>query len=213
MAILSVHIDGRAFASVEAAADFLEQSLNDAVDAGMVSVTREMRIALEDVYARLEKKHGRGWPTGGAPFGTSPDRLSRRTGGGLRSIRDSILVAPGDMESMGQISTGKMTIHETGGTITPKRAKYLAMPMIQALDSRGVPRKSGPRAWRNTFVARSKRGNLIIFQKRTGGKVVPLYLLKRKAVMPRRLGMAKTFEDVVPYFAAKAVRELEAALS
>lgn len=217
MITFTVLVDGKSFSSIESAANAIERDLAERVQTGMVEVSREMRKALEDVYTKLEQKHGRGWPTGGAPFGTSPGQLSRRSGQGLRSIKDSIAVSePGVSRTRsltGQISTGRLTVHETGAVITAKRAKYLAMPMMEALDSRGLPRKSGPRAWRDTYVARSAAGNLIIFQKRTGGKVVPLYLLKKKVTIPRRLGMRETFESMVPYFTAKAIRQLEAALS
>jgi len=214
MLSMTVEIDSQTFASVDMAATYLEDDLNRRVDSAMVEITAEMRRALDKVYESLERKHGRPWPLGGAPFGTdsSRQRLGRRSGRGLRSIKESINVSGDTNQAQGSISTGKLTVHETGAVITAKRAKYLALPMIQALDSRGLPRKAGPRAWRNTYVARSKKGNLIIFQKRTGGKVVPLYLLKKKVKMPARLKMGETFESMVPYFTAKAMRQIEKAL-
>lgn len=217
MLAFTVIVDGKTFSSVESAANAIARDLTSQVQSGMVEVSREMRKALEHVYAKLEQTHGSGWPTGGAPFGTSPGKLSRRSGQGLRSIKDSISVSEPGVNSTrsltGQISTGRLTVHETGAVITAKRAKYLAMPMMEALDSRGQPRKSGPRAWRDTYVARSRAGNLIIFQKRTGGKVVPLYLLKKKVTIPQRLRLRETFDSMVPHFTAKAIRQLEAALS
>lgn len=212
---LTVQIDGNLFSSLDRAAGHLEAELERRVNEGMVAVGREMRKALEQVYTQLERKHGRSWPLGGAPFGTDPSRqrLGRRSGRGLRSIKDSIQVRSGRDNLYGQISTGRLTVHETGAVITAKRAKYLALPMIDALNSRGEPIYSSPRHWRNTFVARSKRGNLIIFQRLVGGKVVPLYMLKRKVRMPARLGLGQTFERMVPIFTARAVNELERALS
>ena len=64
--------------------------------------------------------------------------------------------------------------HEYGATIRPKRARYLTIPLPAAKDSRGVAPPA--RTFLDTFVARSKAGNLILFQ-RAGTGIVPLFLL------------------------------------
>ena len=115
-------------------------------------------------------------------------------------------------EITGQIG-GSMNaaVQEFGTTITSKTAKYLTVPLPAALDSKGVPRKKNAREWDNTFVAQSKAGNLIIFQ-REGAKIVPLYVLKSSVTIPPRLGMRKTLDAGIPYFVEWAmdalVREL-----
>lgn len=208
--IEEVQLDGKAYRDLESATNALVDDLEKSAYDSVVAVSKEMKAALEQVHRELEKRHGRAWPQGGAPFGTNPDYLSMRTGRGLRSIRDSIKVEmPSKNEAKGQISTGRLTVHETGVTIRARNVKYLTLPMIQALDSRGLPRRASARDWPNTFVAQSKRGNLIIFQKQTGGRIIPLYMLKREVKIPKRLGMGEAFQRSVPYFMAKAIDAIE----
>jgi hypothetical protein len=68
----------------------------------------------------------------------------------------------------------------------------MAIPLPAALNANGTPKRPGPRSWSNTFVRESRKGNVIIFQ-RKGRKIVPLYLLRRKVRIPRRLGLRYTF--------------------
>lgn len=77
-------------------------------------------------------------------------------------------------------------IHETGGTILPRRGTYLAIPLSAAQTPTGKARFSPRNAPGPTFVARSKRGNLIIFQKLSSGGIRPLFVLKRSVVIPKR---------------------------
>lgn len=73
-------------------------------------------------------------------------------------------------------------------TIRPRRAKYLAIPLPNALTKAGVARypsplrDSLPRAFPGgTFVRRSRRGNLILFGLRVPGSTFPepLFVLKK----------------------------------
>jgi hypothetical protein len=75
--------------------------------------------------------------------------------------------------------------------IRPKRAKYLTIPLPAALNANGTPKKSSARAWENTFVIRSKAGNLLIVQK-NGTQITPLYVLKPEVYIPPRLGLGAT---------------------
>jgi hypothetical protein len=85
-----------------------------------------------------------------------------RTPTGLRIILGSGVFAP---------EVPYAVLQEEGGTIRPKRAKWLAIPF------RGV--KGFPREYNDTFFARSKRGNLIMFQKR-GKDKEPLFAMKKE---------------------------------
>ena len=88
-------------------------------------------------------------------------------------------------------------------TIRPVRAKWLTIPiskeyggivMTKALVSRGAARSG---MWGETFVARSRKGNLIIFGKRviqkgerqgeTTGKIQPLFVLKKEVKIKSRV--------------------------
>jgi hypothetical protein len=66
-------------------------------------------------------------------------------------------------------------IQDKGGTITAK-GKYLAIPF------KGVTER--PRDVSDTFVAKSKGGCLIIFQRLGKGKIKPMFALKRSVNIP-----------------------------
>jgi hypothetical protein len=80
-------------------------------------------------------------------------------------------------------------IHEFGGVILPRRAKYLAIPMNAQAEGKS------PRAFPDLFPIRSKDGRLFLARRpmfiarrkaNTGGAVVFMYALKRSVTMPRR---------------------------
>jgi hypothetical protein len=139
--------------------------------------------------------------------------LASRTGRGLASIRRSIRAEIDPIayrHAEASISTGTMGIHETGGTIRPRRAKFLAIPLRPALDSRGILRAK-PRDWTDTFVARSGEGNLIIFQRSFGGRyVTPLFLLRRQVTIPPRLRLGETVQhEGLTYFQSKLIQAMD----
>lgn len=149
---------------------------------------------LHNVAQQMVQKHSTsysGIKEGGAA-------LKRRSGKALRSIMQSVSSEAGStIESVhGSIGgIGYLSIHEYGGTVTAKRAKYLTIPTEHALDSKGNPLKPRARDWKDTFIARSKAGNLIIFQNQGAGKKpIPLYVLKRSVQIKPRLGMRKALE-------------------
>lgn len=131
--------------------------------------------------------------------------LARRSGALTQSILDSVRVEGSSFENLtGYIGAAfPGTVHEYGATIRPKKAKYLTVPLPAALDKRGIPKKRSAREWENTFVAKSKAGNLIIFQRRRS-RIVPLYVLRTEVTIPPRLGMRTTIEKGLPYFVDKA---------
>lgn len=73
-------------------------------------------------------------------------------------------------------------IHEYGGTIVPVKAKMLTVPLKAAMTPAGVLRKSA-REWANTWMLKSKAGNLLIMRTKSGGDIEPLFVLKRKVVI------------------------------
>lgn len=73
-------------------------------------------------------------------------------------------------------------IQEVGGVINAKPGGWLTVPLPAALDARGVARRA--RTYPNTFIARSKVGNLLIFQKQGGGQIVPLFVLRKSVKLP-----------------------------
>jgi len=81
-------------------------------------------------------------------------------------------------------------IHETGGTITARRVKYLTIPSKYALTKAGVMRRISARDFEDTFV----RGG-IIWQKQGKRKIVPLFFLKKSVEIPARRYMSRTLEQ------------------
>lgn len=164
-------------------------------------LSAELKDFLDSVALALAQRHGTPWPGG-----TGPKSLSKRSGDLVASIEKSVRIKGSTFENLeGYISAAfPGVVHEFGATIKPKKAKMLTVPLPAALDGRGVPLKKSARDWPNTFVARSKAGNLIIFQKR-GTEIVPLYVLKSSVKIPPRLGMRQTLETGIPYFVERAM--------
>jgi phage gpG-like protein len=168
-------------------------------------LSREMKAFLDEVAKALAERHGTAWPGG-----TTEQTLSKRSGNLIASIVDSVRVTGTTMATVqGTIGSDLpyARIQEFGGTITPKKAKFLAIPLPAALNSNGTPIKSSPRDWPNTWCARSKAGNLLIFQRR-GTQVVPLYVLRSSVTIPPRLGLRKTLDAGLPYFVSRAMDEM-----
>ena len=190
------------------------KAFNDAVkkdwNGSAKVLSRELKTFLDSVAQALASRHSGGWPGG-----TGADTLSKRSGTLVNSIIASVRVN-GDTFATIQGSIGSDApyagIQEFGGTIVPKNAKYLTVPLAAALDGSGVPIYPQARDWPNTFVAKSKAGNLIIFQKR-GTSIVPLYVLKSSVTIPPRLGMKKTLDAGLPYFVGRAMDELVASIN
>jgi phage gpG-like protein len=97
------------------------------------------------------------------------------------------------------ISTNKRYagIHQDGGTIRPKKAKFLAIPINRPARRAGTAR----RWWQQNeskkpFIKKSKRGNLLIFA-HEGDGIKPYFLLRESVVIPQRrfLGWSNDGED------------------
>lgn len=199
---IDIRYDGRDYATFDAAVSDIMAVLEQAPDRAAQRVSGELKKALQRVAEELAKTHSAPW---NGRLVNPSDKLQKRSGGGLKSILDSIRVSGGTFDNLeASISTGTMTIHETGGVISARSGKYLTIPLPEACDSRGVPLKRSAREWQNTFVARSRAGNLIIFQRR-GAQVVPLYVLKPSVKIRPRLGMAAAFMREVPYFQERLI--------
>ena len=159
-----------------------------------VLAEREMRKYLTAVADEMDRRHGGAWPGG-----TTNTTLSKRSGAMLKSIRN-FMVRRNGMDTTGHIRLRRdRIIHETGGWIRATRSQYLTIPLSAALKPDGTPRKRSAREWQNTFVRRSRNGNLIIFQTR-GTRIVPLYVLKKKVRIRARLGLRKALTRLRPLF-------------
>jgi hypothetical protein len=100
--------------------------------------------------------------------------------------------APGVTRSQALIN--KITnAHERGATIVPRKRQWLTIPLKAAKTPSGQPRKRRARDWGNTFIARSRKGGRVIFQRR-GRRAVPLYVLVKRVRLPARLNFASDWE-------------------
>lgn len=173
----------------------------------------ELKKYLDAVALALYKRHGNPWPAG-----TTGTSLSRRSGNLISTIRGSVKVYGKSIDDIGGSISAPFyaRTHENGATIRPKKAKYLTIPLPAALNANGTPKKRRARDWQNTFIMKSKAGNLLIVQ-RNGKDIVPLYVLKTSVKIPRRLLMGKTLRTGIPYFVDSAVermlKEIQAGLT
>jgi hypothetical protein len=212
MISVEIEVGGQRFQNIEDAFKELGDKLEHALDDAPQLLGKALGEALQQVAKKLAAMHGNQWNgevASGSPF------LQSRTGQGLREIKESIQtkIASGQEIVSASISAGSLAFHEEGGTITA-RGKYLTIPLPAALDERGVPLRAMASDWDNTFVKRSKAGNLLIFRKTPGTKTItPLYLLKNSVTIPPRLHMEDTINGTgVPYFENKALEEIGALL-
>ena len=152
--------------------------------------------------------------------GDSGDGIQKRSGGLMQAYHltrphpDSLEVVPHIRKGMRGSHYARM--QEFGGTVRPKRAKYLTVPLPAALTKAGVLsgrykiRPDGRGGFTtdagDTFLFKSRRGALLIGIKdrKTGrasaqgrGKkreLKPFYVLKKSVTLRPRLGFFGTWE-------------------
>lgn len=186
----------------------IAKELDASWDGAAKTLSKELQSFLDSVAEALAKRHGSPWPGG-----TGDKSLSRRSGNLVASILDNVRVTGTTYDTIqGYIGAAfPGVVHEYGATITPKTAKFLTIPLPPALNSNGTPKKRSAREWSNTFVARTRAGNLVIFQ-RNGTQIVPLYVLKTMVKIKPRLGMGDTLSAGLPYFVDRAADQIVKAM-
>jgi len=145
-------------------------------------------------YVKVEKLTG----------GTTLNQLKVRTG----RLRASVIPLKTEVKEdrvEGGISFGTIYARVHVGpkgqvtTIKPKKGKYLTIPLPAAMTKSGVGKGSamlGP--WTNTFVQKSKAGNLIIF-----GRMTSYSKVKVGGTAVKGLAIRKVSSNVVPLFVLK----------
>jgi len=125
---------------------------------------------------------------------TTSKSLSVRTGKARRTTRQKKASTSGKRVSGGILfGAGYMRTHvgRRGKkvTIRPKTKQYLTIPLPAAKTAAGRLRGSARSGvFQDTFIAKSKKGNLIVFGKfGKGGTVRPLFVLKKKVVITQRI--------------------------
>jgi hypothetical protein len=207
--IIEFEFNNQRFTDAAAGIAAFTNTLKGSWEEAAKALAGEVRDYLNQVADALAQRHGGSWPGG-----TTEITLSKRSGALTNAILGSVQVSGTVFDQIqGQIGAPGIpyaSIQEFGGTIHAK-GKLLTIPLPAALDSRGVPLKASAREWKNTFVAKSKKGNLIIFQK-VGSTIIPLYVLKSQVTIPPRLGLGKTIQAGLPYFVDHAADAVVAAV-
>lgn len=175
--------------------------LNETIQTLKAAPSRIPQTIASIVRRRLEEavQYGR---TRYLTGGTTSDRLAARTG----RLRSSFAYT---LSQQGTTTYGRLgylnnppswaSVHEgapdgrTSTTIRPRRAQYLAIPLTDEARQVGSPRQY-PEA---LFARRSRRGNLLLFQ-RQGNTITPIYLLASEVVIPARPAVRPTVERYTP---------------
>jgi hypothetical protein len=134
--------------------------------------------------------------------------IGRRTGDLARAIKDDVTVTSDGAEGTvwpdpTQVAYG--TIQEEGGTVIPKTAQFLAIPLDAMLTGNGVARGTAAQVradptgfgFTGTFVHDG-----VIFGAEgssRGASVIPLFALKSSVVLPARHYLAQTLEQELPW--------------
>lgn len=178
---------------------YVEKQVKDLVSAASIKLDRHITQDLFQTY----------------PSGTTGSTLSTRSGILKKSIKTIPPVVDGT-EVKGGVTVGTVysPVHfgKSGQvtTISPKRGKYLAIPLPDAMNANGVA-KGGPRdesVFGSTFVRKSKAGNLIIFGKtlyvkgkkagQEKGALKALFILKSSVKVQSRITPESLQEYAMP---------------
>lgn len=198
---LELKFGGKRYTDAKAGLHAIARQMERNVKSFNPHIRRQLRDLLDTVAEAMAQRHSTPWSSGRRmPVGAAQGRLQRRSGRAMRMLAAGVAVVGTGDNTVGRLHGPRyLAVHEKGATVSAKRAKYLAIPLPAALTKTGVPKKRRPREWKNTFVQRSRRGNLIIFQKR-GGTLIPLYVLKKSVSIPPRLGLGATTKIAIPVF-------------
>lgn len=202
---IELQFRNKRYSDVRAGTAAVMKGFNETWDGSPKVLSDEMKDLLDKVIETLSARHGTGFPGG-----TSENSLSKRSGLLIRALQKSVKVRGKTIDTIEAeiVIPASRSIHETGGTIRPKNKKFLTIPLPDAQNSRGIAPPFA-RQWKNTFVAETKKGNLIIFQRRAT-KIVPLYLLKKSVTIKPRLGLRTELMKSIPYFKERLADRLAA---
>lgn len=181
---------------LEVHAERLEKALRDAPEETRKGLSRVLTRA-GVLHENVVKRRRFGVYRGRA----YADKLQRRRGSLANAYAVTTRPSASRLEMVAGIRSGLpgssyARIQEFGGTVRPKRGKYLTVPLPAALTGSGALsgryriRRSGSRYVTDagpTFIFKSKRGNLIVAVKQ-GANVKPIYVLRRQVTIRPRFG-------------------------
>jgi len=169
------------------------EEMQKALRAMHASVRRELHDMKNRVRSRMVKEHMSG-PTG-------PSSVRARSGQ-LRRALDGTIATWGNENKMQLVmffggGVPYARVHEYGGTILPKRAKNLAIPVGAALTRAGVSKTAGPQAiWAMLkFIKSKKTGKKLLVNRFSKGKLDVWFVLVPSITLPPRLNFGNTFQQ------------------
>lgn len=125
---------------------------------------------------------------GGGKSAPVADKFTWRTGNLARSYR--VYWNRGDLIGYYGSEAIYSGIIEKGGTIRPKTAKYLAIPLDAAKYGVGGATAS-PKDYSDLFFIESRKGNKLLVR-RNGAEITPMFLLRKKVVIKARPTIERT---------------------
>lgn len=149
---------------------------------------------------------------------TGPGSLRTRTGALRRSLRHQVDDMGSHMVLENFIGGGPVhyaRIHEMGGTITPKKSQYLAIPLGPVQQGSGASRVTSPRN-DGILVPMRLAGRLFLVRvvgKGARARIEFRWLLVRQVQMPARLGFIATWKEEAPKVMAGIKQDLTALLA
>lgn len=187
---------------------------------GGTDLDRQMRFAFRDIAADIPAeiiKRMDGFTSSNrpanAPIQTRTSKLAATVRGKRVGNKADEMVA---LIMAGSSTVKYAAIQEYGGTIKPKKKKALTIPLPDILtpggDVKGDYRltQRGGKHMTAGGVPTFIRGGAIMIEQ--GGKAVPIYALKQRAVIPPRLRMGKTIEEQDDWIKQRIIRALEKAM-
>lgn len=128
--------------------------------------------------------------------GAGDKSLARRTGTLARSFAKTVAGSElNELNLMIFTDVKYAPIHQFGGTIRPKKGKYLAIPLGAAKTRAGVARWTSPRDVPDLkYGGRSAAGNILL--RTVDG--TPMFVLVRQVTIKPRLGMFETWDKEFP---------------
>lgn len=171
---------------------------------------RELKLAGEEMLARTQRRMRAGLDVEGKPFVRS--KRSERAGGQTLWDRGALAASASYATTRDVLelfsSDKRALVHYEGATITPKRAKFLTIPLrarggmfaggVVAQDNR---RGDRARHYKGTFFLR-RGGRLFLMQRLPGegrGRIRALFILLKKVQLPARrwLGFGRADVEMV----------------
>lgn len=130
---------------------------------------------------------------GGGVLKTRTGHLRRNIDMRMKDLGPYYILTVGTGPSVFREKVKYAQILDRGGTILPRQKKMLTIPLGKT--------KGWARNYDNTFIQKSKKGNLLIFQNVGSGKkrkIKPLFLLKDKVTIPAKRWFSGTIKRLTP---------------